>query len=552
MSYLALYRRFRPTTFDKVIGQEHIIKTLINQIKTKNVGHAYLFCGVRGTGKTSIAKIFAKAVNCENNQNGSPCGKCKACQSLQDVSNIDIVEIDAASNNKVENVREIRDNVQYAPVNVKYKVYIIDEVHMLTTEAFNALLKTLEEPPKHAIFILATTEPQKLPATILSRCMRFDFRLIADKEIAKLISSIYDEIGKQYTEEAVMAIARAGEGCVRDALSVADLCLSVGEGKITYEDVLTCLGASDVNITNSLVQSIFKNDIGKVLSILDELISLGKSIAMISKDLISYIRDLAICKSCKNAKEILAIPTQKFESLQETAKLVDEHRILRALEILSEQDANLKYASKPRAVFETALIKVSMPQVDYNIDALLARLSKLEKQIENFVSGQITITKVETKREDAPTQTEEQTSVESQPIVEEKQVSIEPTVYEKPVEEDKQSTQNTVVNSADGRKIWGVVVRKLRQVKNKIMLWVACQEMTATLIGSDLVVAVNGDSERALLEDNENREILQNIISEFGNYRLVIKSQSEVELITKKDNKQVVTEFFGKDKTIIK
>ncbi len=552
MSYLALYRRFRPTTFDKVIGQEHIIKTLINQIKTKNVGHAYLFCGVRGTGKTSIAKIFAKAVNCENNQNGSPCGKCKACQSLQDVSNIDIVEIDAASNNKVENVREIRDNVQYAPVNVKYKVYIIDEVHMLTTEAFNALLKTLEEPPKHAIFILATTEPQKLPATILSRCMRFDFRLIADKEIAKLISFIYDEIGKQYTEEAVMAIARAGEGCVRDALSVADLCLSVGEGKITYEDVLTCLGASDVNITNSLVQSIFKNDIGKVLSILDELISLGKSIAMISKDLISYIRDLAICKSCKNAKEILAIPTQKFESLQETAKLVDEHRILRALEILSEQDANLKYASKPRAVFETALIKVSMPQVDYNIDALLARLSKLEKQIENFASGQITITKVETKREDAPTQTEEQINVESQPIIEEKQVSVEPTVYEKPVEEDKQPTQNAVVNSVDGRKIWGVVVRKLRQVKNKIMLWVACQEMTATLIGSDLVVAVNGDSERALLEDNENREILQNIISEFGNYRLVIKSQSEVELITKKDNKQVVTEFFGKDKTIIK
>ena len=552
MSYLALYRRFRPTTFDKVIGQEHIIKTLINQIKTKNVGHAYLFCGVRGTGKTSIAKIFAKAVNCENNQNGSPCGKCKACQSLQDVSNIDIVEIDAASNNKVENVREIRDNVQYAPVNVKYKVYIIDEVHMLTTEAFNALLKTLEEPPKHAIFILATTEPQKLPATILSRCMRFDFRLIADKEIAKLISSIYDEIGKQYTEEAVMAIARAGEGCVRDALSVADLCLSVGEGKITYEDVLTCLGASDVNITNSLVQSIFKNDIGKVLSILDELISLGKSIAMISKDLISYIRDLAICKSCKNAKEILAIPTQKFESLQETAKLVDEHRILRALEILSEQDANLKYASKPRAVFETALIKVSMPQVDYNIDALLARLSKLEKQIENFASGQITITKVETKREDAPTQTEEQINVESQPVVEEKQVCVEPTVYEEPVEEDKQPTQNAVVNSADGRKIWGVVVRKLRQVKNKIMLWVACQEMTATLIGSDLVVAVNGDSERALLEDNENREILQNIISEFGNYRLVIKSQSEVELITKKDNKQVVTEFFGKDKTIIK
>ena len=555
MSYLALYRRFRPTTFDKVIGQEHIIKTLINQIKTQNVGHAYLFCGVRGTGKTSIAKIFAKAVNCQNNQNGSPCGKCQACISLQDVSNIDIVEIDAASNNKVENVREIRDNVQYSPVNVKYKVYIIDEVHMLTTEAFNALLKTLEEPPKHAIFILATTEPQKLPATILSRCMRFDFRLIADKEIAKLIASIYDEIGKEYTDEAVMTIARAGEGCVRDALSVADLCLSVGDGKITYEDVLTCLGASDVNITNSLVQSIFSSNIGKALSICDELISLGKSIAMISKDLISYIRDLAICKSCTNAKDILAIPTQKLEVLEQTSKLVDEHRILRALEILSEQDANLKYASKPRAVFETALIKVALPQVDYNIDALLARLSKLEKQVESLTSGEIVTVKVE----DKPIKTQtviEPTVIESQPIVEkEKETFIEPTVtVEQQVvveEENKQPAQNTVVNSVDGRKIWGVVVRKLRQVKNKIMLWVACQEMTATVIGSDLVVVVNGDSERALLQDEENRIILQEIINEFGNYRLVIKSQSEVDLIAKQDNKQVVTDFFGKDKTII-
>ena len=567
MSYLALYRRFRPTTFDKVIGQEHIIKTLINQIKTKTVGHAYLFCGVRGTGKTSIAKIFAKAVNCTDNVNGSPCGKCKACQSLQDVSNIDIVEIDAASNNKVENVREIRDNVQYSPVNVQYKVYIIDEVHMLTTEAFNALLKTLEEPPKHAIFILATTEPQKFPATILSRCMRFDFRLIADKEVAKLVASIYDEIGKEYTEEAVMAIARAGEGCVRDALSVADLCLSVGEGKITYEDVLTCLGASDVTKTDLLVQSIFNSDVGQVLSICDELISLGKSIANISKDLISYIRDVAICKSCKNAKEILALPTQKFESLQNTAKLANEHRVLRILEILSEEDSMLRYASKPRAVFETALIKATMPEIDYNIDALISRIAVLEKQLKSLTNGEIKVvsenhSQVETIVSKT-TKTQETQIVkdsESEPIVQKNDeiqsgtdsgTAVE-TPVENPIETTTKPAQNQANSNVDGRKIWGVVVRKLRQLKNKIMLWVACQEMTATLVGNNLIVAVSGDSERALLEDQENRNIIQSIINEYGAYNLVIKSQSEVDEIVTKDNSQVVTEFFGKDKTIIK
>ena len=208
MSYLALYRRFRPTDFTKVIGQDAIVTTLTNQIKSDKVGHAYLFCGARGTGKTTLAKIFARAVNCLEPQNGSPCGKCANCLALKDVSNLDVIEIDAASNNKVENVREIRDNVQYAPSTVKYKVYIIDEVHMLTTEAFNALLKTLEEPPKHAIFILATTEPHKLPATILSRCMRFDFRLVSTQELTNLIKSIYDEIGKAYDETAIKLIAK--------------------------------------------------------------------------------------------------------------------------------------------------------------------------------------------------------------------------------------------------------------------------------------------------------------------------------------------------------
>lgn len=212
MSYLAIYRRFRPSTFDKMVGQEHVVRTLVNQINSDRIGHAYLFCGARGTGKTSAAKIFARAINCLHPVNGSPCGECEVCKALLDPANLDILEIDAASNNKVENIREIRDKVQYPPVSARYKVYIIDEVHMLTTEAFNALLKTLEEPPKHAVFVLATTEPHKLPATILSRCMRFDFRLVPDKTIAALISQIYDELGKKYDDEAILAIARAGRG----------------------------------------------------------------------------------------------------------------------------------------------------------------------------------------------------------------------------------------------------------------------------------------------------------------------------------------------------
>ena len=256
MAYLALYRRFRPNGFKGLIGQEHIVRTLANQIASGRIGHAYLFCGTRGTGKTSAAKIFAKAINCLSPIDGSPCGECEVCKALADPSNLDILEMDAASNNKVENVREIREKIQYPPVSGRYKVYIIDEVHMLTTEAFNALLKTLEEPPKHAVFILATTESHKLPSTILSRCMRFDFRIIPTKDIAKLIAGIYDEIGKEYDKDAVMAIARAGAGSARDALSIADICVSYRDSKLTYADVLEVLGATDSSKITSMISKI--------------------------------------------------------------------------------------------------------------------------------------------------------------------------------------------------------------------------------------------------------------------------------------------------------
>ena len=245
MAHLALYRMFRPTTLDDVVRQEHIVTVLKNQISTGKIGHAYLFCGPRGTGKTSIAKIFAAAINCQTPKDGSPCGKCEACKALKDPSNLDITEIDAASNNGVNEMRDLREKVQYPPVAGRFKVYIIDEVHMLSTGAFNALLKTLEEPPSHAVFILATTESQKIPATILSRCMRFDFKLIPQADLEARLRHVFDSIGKKYDDEAIAAIARAGAGSVRDMLSVADTCVSYTGGTLTYAHVTAVLGTAD-------------------------------------------------------------------------------------------------------------------------------------------------------------------------------------------------------------------------------------------------------------------------------------------------------------------
>ncbi|MBQ9486140.1 MAG: DNA polymerase III subunit gamma/tau [Clostridia bacterium] len=383
MSYLALYRRYRPTDFNGVIGQEHVVKTLVNQIETGRLGHAYLFTGTRGTGKTSTAKIFAKAINCENPINGSPCGKCAACRALSDPSNVDVVEIDAASNNGVNEIRELRENVQFPPVSCKYKVYIVDEVHMLSGAAFNALLKTLEEPPKHAVFILATTEAHKLPATILSRCMRFDFRLVPTEKIAELIAKIYDEQGKKYEKEAVFAIARAGEGSIRDALSIADTAISYGQGTLTYQDVNDILGSSNAELITEFAARLIDGDSGEALRVIENLSSLGKSMGVLNKDVTETIRNLLIIKTCKTAKTILGLPETHYSALQSIAERTSADRLIRILEIFSETDAALRYATHPRVVFETATVKAARPETDYDIDALLARIKTLEDKLNN-------------------------------------------------------------------------------------------------------------------------------------------------------------------------
>ena len=421
MSYLAIYRRFRPKTFDEVIGQEHIVRTLTNQITSGRIGHAYLFCGTRGTGKTTTAKIFARAINCEHPVNGSPCGTCETCRALSDPANLDILEMDAASNNKVENVREIRDKVQYPPVAGKYKVYIIDEVHMLTTEAFNALLKTLEEPPSHAVFILATTEQHKLPATILSRCMRFDFKLVPDEKIVALIEKIYDEVGKEYDKEAVVKIARSGEGCVRDALSIADLCLSFSDKKLTYNDVIDVLGASDNKNTYQLLDGIFSSDKDKAMSVTEMLCASGKSVGLMCKDVQCVLKDVLVVKTCRNYQSIIALPESELKEIKALADKVDEHRMLRILEIFSAIENDLKYSTHPRIVFETAVLKATLPDEDYNVDALIGRIARLETKIKELEENGIKVP----------------VSVGYQPVsqVEEQQAATDKPIETKPTEQ---------------------------------------------------------------------------------------------------------------------
>ncbi len=360
--YLALYRKFRPTSFEEVVGQDHIVRTLKNQIQNNQIGHAYLFCGSRGTGKTSVAKIFAKAVNCQNPKNGSPCMECEACKNLALSNNMDIIEIDAASNNRVDEIRDLRDKVKYAPLNGRFKVYIIDEVHMLTDSAFNALLKTLEEPPKHIIFILATTEPQKLPATILSRVLRFDFRLVDQNTLKNLLSNIFAKSGIMAEDDALMQIAKAGNGSVRDCLSVADMCASYANGKIKQQDVLEVLGASDTKILQKLCFEVLSGNISEFLSVLNSEAKSGKNLTALANDMTKMFRNMLVLKSGSASNGLVLLDDETKQNLLEIVKNVSLKTLNFALQSFSKTEQELKFASFPQLLLETTAIDVCLNQ----------------------------------------------------------------------------------------------------------------------------------------------------------------------------------------------
>ena len=343
MSYTALYRKFRPVEFEDVKGQEHIITTLKNQIEANRIGHAYLFCGTRGTGKTTVAKIFAKAVNCEHPVNGSPCGECAMCRSIAAGTSMNVIEIDAASNNGVDNIREIREEVAYRPTEGKYKVYIIDEVHMLSIGAFNALLKTLEEPPEYVIFILATTEVHKIPITILSRCQHYDFKRISIETITDRMRDLMQEEQVEVEEKALRYVAKAADGSMRDALSLLDQCIAFYLGqKLTYDNVLEVLGAVDTDVFSRLLRSVIRRDVPKVLDIVDDLVMQGRELTQLATDFTWYLRNLLLVKTSDNIEDVLDVSTENMQQLQEEAGMVEADMLLRYIRIFSELSGQLK------------------------------------------------------------------------------------------------------------------------------------------------------------------------------------------------------------------
>lgn len=386
MSYTALYRKWRPGAFKDVKGQDHIVQTLKNQIVSERIGHAYLFCGTRGTGKTSIAKIFAKAVNCEHPADASPCGECSTCRNIAAGASLNVVEIDAASNNGVENIREIREEVQYPPTEGKYRVYIIDEVHMLSTGAFNALLKTLEEPPSYVIFILATTEVQKIPVTVLSRCQRYDFKRITVETIVDHLKQLTAAEHMQVEEKALKYIAKAADGALRDALSLLDQCAAFHYGELlTYDNVLDVLGAADVTVFGRMFRAVVENRTKDCMTGLEELVIQGRELGQFVVDFIWYLRNLLIVKTVDDAENLLDLSTENEQLLKEDSELTDNETLLRYIRIFSDLSNQLRYASQKRILIEIALIKLTRPQMEQNVDSILERITRIEKQLENGV-----------------------------------------------------------------------------------------------------------------------------------------------------------------------
>lgn len=392
MSYTALYRKFRPDCFEDVKGQEHIVTTLKNQIIADRIGHAYLFCGTRGTGKTTIAKIFAKAVNCEHPVDGSPCGECPPCKAIAAGASMNVIEIDAASNNGVDNIREIVDEVSYSPAEGKYKVYIIDEVHMLSIGAFNALLKTLEEPPSYVIFILATTEVHKIPITILSRCQRYDFRRITIDTIAARLQELMQVEQIQVEEKALRYVAKTADGSMRDALSLLDQCIAFHFGQeLTYDKVLNVLGAVDTEVFSRLLRHVLDQDVTGCIALLEEIVMQGRELTQFVTDFTWYLRNLLLIKSSDDIEEVIDVSSDNLARLKEEAQMIETDAIMRYIRIFSDLSGQIKYAAQKRILIEIALIKLCRPGMEQDYESLLGRVRTLEEKLENGVAVMPTV-----------------------------------------------------------------------------------------------------------------------------------------------------------------
>lgn len=483
--YLALYRKYRPKTFDEVIGQDHIIQTLKNQIAMDKIGHAYLFCGSRGTGKTSTAKIFAKEINCT-------CGGKGTCDFCLNKNSLDVLEIDAASNNGVDEIRDLREKVKYPPVDGKYKVYIIDEVHMLSPSAFNALLKTLEEPPKHAIFILATTEVHKLPPTILSRCMRFDFKLVSVDELSQLLKKILTAENVSYDEQGIGLIARAGEGSVRDTLSIADRCISFS-GSLNSKSVVEVLGSTERAQLLELANYILSGSVQNSLICLDKILSAGKSPSVLGKDLVYYFRDLLIVNTLKDkASSMIIASPEDFSAMQSLATDQNYNKITKAIELLSGVEADLRYSVSPRIVLENCVVKMIVNQ------SLAERVERLEKMLaSNIQAG---------------------AGVQNNAAKVERPVNVagaQPTQASK-VEAAEPVKQQEAVPATSGEKLLGGLLNYLREQKLMSLL-MACRQINKVTIENKVAkFSIRDQASINMIKTEKYSKILSAYLDNFG------------------------------------
>ena len=514
MNYTALYRKFRPTSFKEMVGQEHITKTLKNQITAGRVGHAYLFNGGRGTGKTSAAKILARAVNCLNPQNGEPCNECEICKAALSGSLTDIVEMDAASNNSVEDVRQIREEVNFLPTKAKYRVYIIDEVHMLSTGAFNALLKTLEEPPEHVKFILATTEPQKLPATILSRCQRFDFKQISNEDIIKRLKIVCNEVGAEITEEALNVIAVLAEGGMRDALSILERCLQDGQTRIDEDKVKDLVGIPKLAYVNKIVTAIIENNVNNALEIIDEIITEGKDIQNFLWEIIKYVKDILVYKS---SQKLNVYSKSEIVDIKKLSETISKEKLLSIIYELSNLENDLRYSSQKIVLFQVEIIKLCSGQIEVSsggntvsntnidnseIERLKAKINNLEYQISKIGSTNINnisknVENINEKIQNTKVNSSQRTNSTSE-------IKKQPTVQ--------------LQNIKEGEKLqsWPKIVNELKAA-GKILLYTNLINSTASKL-NDMTIAVGFPKGltpfgKTILERNENISELERRLS---------------------------------------
>ena len=542
MAYIALYRKFRPLKFEDMVGEEHITKTLKNQIIYGRVGHAYLFSGGRGTGKTTSAKILARAVNCLNPQNGEPCNECEICKEILDGSLTDVIEMDAASNNSVDDIREIRDEVNFLPTKAKYRVYIIDEVHMLTTGAFNALLKTLEEPPEHVKFILATTEPQKLPTTILSRCQRFDFKKLSNSDIVKRLKIICKESEIKISEEALKLISILAEGAMRDGISILERCAQESTEEISEELVKELVGIPKLEYISEIVKGILEKDEIKALSVVDKVIDEGKDLYNFLWEIIKYLKDILIYKS---TKKLDIYSKDEIKEIEEISKLASNEKILNIIYLLSSLENDIKWSTQKTIMFQTGIIRACLDIKNDGLDELKAKVAEIENKIEN---EDIKVSNNSKKIESANKTSNKQAKVESKEEsffaenVGDIVLSDDDLINAVPKEDVSKKDNKKTENNANIN--WQNILNKLK-TSGKIMLYTSLANTKIKQIG-DMIIEVefpNGLTPfvQKILDDSSNKKDLSQIVfQETGKEWQIkykdLKSSSTTKVETKKDS----------------